>query len=475
MPDEDRFTPRMEALIAELEERATVLGLPALDAYRCDPSLDLSVVRAERSFETPIGVTGGSPDLRFEDWLRFWYHGARTLEFDTAEALPSLDPSGEEFAAAIALARRLGPVLFPDRGGAPPLAVQFRISTRPTADVQARGPSSFRDQVEALRQQGKDWRRLGLDCLVVRPVPIDSVEETETLVRILLKEMDVEVILELDPTVLGRGAAEEILAGLPSPPRVRKDAFQDALPFDEAMAAIRRLRGYAARDVHRFAVRIGGTIATEAGPLSGRPLYLLGLATLDRVRSRIGPEVPVGFAADAEPFDVVRLAEAGVAPVLVRAGRLGEEGATRIADALFVLEERMKEVGVATVPDLVLKGGEWGRDALSQAFGEVSEAFRESRADWPEEVREAARRQTDEVAAEMLANLDSEAVELSRVLREGIARLRGLLAPWDTLPVVEDHLHRLAEVRLRARDLAGALATPEVVARAAADARARIR
>ena len=133
----------------------------------------------------------------------------------------------------------------------------------------------------------------------------------------------------------------------------------------------------------------------------------------------------------------------------------------------------MRGRGGRSYPDYVLKAGEWGRDALNQAFGEVSGAFRDARHDWPEDVREEVRRATDEIGAEMLEHLALLEVDLQRVLREGIARLRQTLVQVEGLPVVEDHLHRLAGVRLRARDLAGSLGTPDIVALARSARRQR--
>ncbi|MEK7865407.1 MAG: hypothetical protein AAB434_01905 [Planctomycetota bacterium] len=466
MSHPERFDRRIEDIFREIEGSDSMLGLSRWEAYRSTPPLDLSVVRPNRTIETPVGVAGGREDLRFEDWLRFWYSGARTLEFDTGDAAGSIEPCGEEFAAAIALARRLHGVFLPDRElPTPPVQVQFRLVPRPPgAGSGRRSPPSMREQMAELRDQGQTWRELGLDCLVVQALPTRSAEQTETLVRILLKEMDVEVILELGPTLLGRDEVASVLSDLPDPVVLRPEAFDGAFGLSEAVGAIRRLGGYASRDAHRFSIRIGGTIETDRGPLRGRKLYLLGLRLLERVRSSIGPEVPVGFSADPEPEDVPRLAEAHVAPVLVRADLLGVDGAPRIAAALRGMEEEMRRRGVRTYPDYVLKAGEWGRDALNQALGEVSEAFRDARMDWPEDVREEVRRTTDEIGAELLANLDSDPVDLQRILREGIAQLRQALAQVDGLPVVEDHLHRLAGVRLRARDLAGALGTPDIVA-----------
>lgn len=470
MSDPDRFDKRIEDIVSELEDHDSMLGLSRWEAFRSMPPLDLSVVRPNRTIETPVGVSGGRKDLRFEDWLRFWYSGARTLEFDTGDATESLETSGEEFAAAIALARRLHRVFLPDlEVPTPPVQAQFRLVPRPTVlGGRPGGRPSMREQMVELRDQGQNWRKLGLDCLVVRPLATGLVEQTETLVRIILKEMDVEVVLELDPTLLGREGVADVISDLPDAAVVRPDAFEGAIGLTEAVGAIRRLGGYASRDAHRFSIRIGGTIETDRGPLRGRPLYLLGLRLLERVRASVGPEIPVGFAADPEPEDVPRLAEAHVAPVLVRADLLGADGAPRIARALRAMEQEMRRRGVRTYPDYVLKAGDWGRDALHQALGEVAGSFRDARMDWPEDLREEVRRTTDEIGAEMLANLDSDPVDLQRVLREGIARLRQALAQVEGLPVVEDHLHRLAGVRLRARDLAGALGTPDIVALARA-------
>lgn len=131
----------------------------------------------------------------------------------------------------------------------------------------------------------------------------------------------------------------------------------------------------------------------------------------------------------------------------------------------------MRELGVKSYPDYVLKAGTWGRDALNQALGEVTESFRDARTVWPEDIRETVRRATDHLGAEMIENLDSIEVDLARVLSEGIALLRQIVAHLEGLPVVEDHLHRIAGVRLRARDLAGALGTPDIGALARAAAR----
>ncbi len=465
MEETSRFDPWVDALMREVHTSRSVLGVPAASLRPGDPALDLGLLLHGRAAETPIGVTGGGPALDVERWLRLWLAGARTLELDTDQAGRQELRAIEEFSAAVAAVFFVRDAFGPGSEGDRPTVVQFRVAAGGAAPSgREPSPARFQEHVERLKGMGRQARRLGIGRLVVPPLPSGVADETELFGEILLKEVNLDVVFEIAPTFFGREAFLALQEGLP--PALRSEpppeAFQGALPADEAVAMIRRLQAYAVRQAHELSVRIA------PGHASGRAGYLLGLRLAEMLRARLGPELVLGFAANAAAEDAPDLLAMNVAPVLLRADAEERAAPEDVTRAIAAVQDRMRGVGARNLPDFVIASTEAAREAIQVAFGEVSDPFRDARADWPEEARESARRATDDIAAAMLEATQRRPIDLARILNDGVARLHELLAPWIALPAVDDHLHRVAGVRLRTRDLAGAMATPEVVSRVVA-------
>jgi putative selenate reductase len=160
--------------------------------------------------------------------------------------------------------------------------------------------------------------------------------------------------------------------------------------------------------------------------LSGAPLHVITLGLVERLR-RARPEVPLSFSAGVDNRNFADCVALGMAPVTTCTDLLKAGGYGRLPKYLENLEVRMRELGVRSVGDYVVKACGTGEAAISQLLP-------------PSPLRD-----------ELLESLRSPRVDLRAVLaRAG-----------------QEPLHH-ALVRT-----AAALNTPVVVARATADPRYR--
>jgi putative selenate reductase len=263
--------------------------------------------------------------------------------------------------------------------------------------------------------------------------------EIEGIVRFLLTEMDVDVTVKLNPTLLGREAVDALLHDVLGYDEVRTRAedFARDLQWPQALEITDRLSELARTQGRTFQVKFSNTLvvrnhraffpASEAVMyLSGEPLHVLTLNLVQRYR-QARPDVPISFSAGVDSRNFAECVALGLTPITTCTDLLRPGGYGRLPAYLLRLEEKMRALGVTRLGDYVVKACGQGGEAIASVVP-------------PSPLRDALR-----------AAVDAPATDLRAVL--GDAGLPGL---YDRIVAA-----------------AGRLNTPVVVARTNADPRYR--
>jgi putative selenate reductase len=254
--------------------------------------------------------------------------------------------------------------------------------------------------------------------------------EIEGIVRFLLIEMDVDVTVKLNPTLLGRARVDELLHDLLGyhEIRTRQRDFDADLQWEQALEMADRLDELARSLGRTFQVKFSNTLVVEnhrsffpaseeVQYLSGQPLHVITLSLVERWRAA-RPAIPISFSAGVDRRNFPDCVALGFTPVTTCTDLLRPGGYGRLPGYLEHLEERMRGLGVRSIGDYVVKAAGRGREAIAAV------------------VPEGALRQR------LVDSLDSDAVDLAGALR---AAGRGELHPslvsqaavLNTAPLVE--------------------------------------
>ncbi len=203
-------------------------------------------------------------------------------------------------------------------------------------------------------------------------------DEIEAIALFLLREMKLNVVVKLNPTLLGREALLEILhkrLGY-TELTVPDAAFEGDPGWEQITGMTRRLGEEADRLGLGFGVKFSNTLLVEnhkhffppteaAMYMSGLPLHVLAMSLVQRFRAVFGNRYPISFSAgiDAKNFaDAVAL---GLKPVTVCSDLLKAGGYGRSQRYFAALETRMAALGARSIDELIIKAFGHGRAALA--------------------------------------------------------------------------------------------------------------
>lgn len=403
-----RFVPRpFASLVTEalqgLERERQVYGLPMRSFWRAQPGRDLSVAlpQCESRAATPAGPAAGPHTQLAPNLVAAWLAGARTLELKTVQVrdrleIPrpcidageachnvewsqelSLEESAREYAAGWLLIHALAA-----RGVADAADTHFEASVGyDLAGLQSEGVQRFlatmadastvlaglRDELPAALRPVCDVdapRRL------VRAVTLSTFHgcpprEIESMILHLMERHQLNVVVKLNPTLLGFGAVDELLRG-----RLGwRDLELDRAPFEETLgwnetldmlgrlsqAALARGRAFGAKLTNTLVVRnTRGRLAGEHTYLSGSPLHPLAITLAARLAEATQGALPLSFSGGVDAENFADVVACGFAPVTSCTDLLRPTGYRRLPRYLKALDAELERRGVSDVDSYVL-------------------------------------------------------------------------------------------------------------------------
>jgi len=387
----------------EWDSRHRIFDLPSGRFHRADPATDLSVLVGRRPASTPIGPAAGPHTQLAQNLALGWLGGARSFELKTVQVLDELEiprpcidmesvgynvewsqelriaQSLEEYVKAwmiVHLLRTWEPLrpLIGDPG-----AHVFDMSVG--YDLAGITSEPMRRFIGGLLDAGDTIERLRSEIpdpfpgeVAVPPRLVDGAtlstfhgcppDEIEAIARHLMDEYRLDVVVKLNPTLLGFDEVAAILERLGHGSlALAKGAFRDDLQYERALGLIVSLQGAAAERGLQFGIKLTNTLVVgnhrgllpgDTMYLSGRPLHVLAVSLLDRlvgdlpgmlgIGSDPGP-IQVSFSAGIDRDNVADAVGLGLAPVTVCTNLLKPGGYGNLSGMLRALSSDMHESG----------------------------------------------------------------------------------------------------------------------------------
>ncbi len=201
-------------------------------------------------------------------------------------------------------------------------------------------------------------------------------DEIERICEFLIGECGSDVIVKMNPPMLGRERLEHLLHEVMGYREltVNPEAYATGLAFDEGVALCRRLAGFAAGRGRSFGAKFSNTLEVlnhrafftpdnRVMYLSGQPLHVITMTLTDEFRRAMGPEFPISFSAGVDQHNFPLVAACGIVPVTISTDLLRPGGYGRLPAYLNRLSAAMEKCGAGTMEEYVLR-----------AFGKAAEA-----------------------------------------------------------------------------------------------------
>jgi putative selenate reductase len=391
----------------EWATRKRIFDLPTARFWKPTDGIDLSFEFLGLPAATPIGPAAGPHSQMAQNIVLAWLGGSRLFELKTVQVLDRLEigrpcidmqtigyniewsqellvhESLEEYVKAwmiIELLRHWEPIA--EFVGDDPGAHVFDMSVGyDLAGIQTDKVRGFIDsmrdasaEIDRLRPQiggaFAPMRDHDFDPVVSSTVTLSTFhgcppDEIEAITKHLVDQHELDVIVKLNPTLLGPDLVAEIVhdeLGYRDVELVPK-AFVDDLQFSRAITLIDELNGYATERGRRFGIKLTNTLVVdnhkgwmpdETMYLSGPPLHVLATALLDRLAAALpgrlmipghdGP-IQVSFSAGIVKENLADSIAMGVRPASICSDLLKPGGYGRLAPMLKALTAAVADAG----------------------------------------------------------------------------------------------------------------------------------
>ena len=392
----------------EWDTRNRIFDLPIARFWSPEPDVDLSMDFLGRPAATPLGPAAGPHSQMAQNIILAWLGGARMFELKTVQILDELEinrpcidmqtigyniewsqelkvhQSLEEYVKAwmaIEILRRWDPIS-EHIGDAGPHVFDMSVGYD-LAGISSEKIASFIDalmdasqEIDRLRPgipaPFDEWRDFDFPTRIADTVTLSTFhgcppEEIEGITKHLMTRHEVDVVVKLNPTLLGHARVSEIVNDMLDYEFVQLDpkAFDDDLQFERGVELIGELREFARAHGRRFGIKLTNTLVVRNHKgfmpddpmyLSGAPLHVLAMTLLDRLSASLpgvlqpdGGDVQVSFSAGVNRDNVSETVGVGVAPATICSDLLKPGGYGRLAPMLNRLAEDMRSAGASNL------------------------------------------------------------------------------------------------------------------------------
>ncbi|NNC81581.1 MAG: 4Fe-4S dicluster domain-containing protein [Acidimicrobiales bacterium] len=408
----------------EWETRNKIFDLPTARYWKPDPAIDLGFDFLGRRCASPIGPAAGPHSQLAQNIVLSWLGGSRLFELKTIQILDELEiqrpcidmqtigyniewsqelripESLTEYAKAsmlLDILRQWEPLR--DHVGADPGPHVFDMSvgydlagiSSPEVGGFIRNMRDASAEIETLRAEIPDsfaaHRDMEFSTHLADTLTLSTFhgcppDEIESITKHLIDEHDLDVIVKLNPTLLGYEAVAAIVndeLGY-TDVEVKEEAFAEDLQFDRGIELIGELNEYAKERGHRFGIKLTNTLVVNNAKqwmpedtmyLSGPPLHVIASSLLDKLSTALPDlldipghdgEIMVSFSAGVTKENLADTLAMGVNPATVCSDLLKPGGYGRLAPMLKALSKEVADSGQVNLMD-------WKAARQAQAVG----------------------------------------------------------------------------------------------------------
>lgn len=204
--------------------------------------------------------------------------------------------------------------------------------------------------------------------------------EIERICEFLIAERDLDVIVKMNPPMLGKDRLEHLLYDILGYTEltVNPAAYTSGLQYDEAIGLVDRLKNFAKQRGKGFGCKFSNTLEVlnhksfftaenKVQYLSGQPLHVVTLSLTDLFRQSVGAHIPISFSAGIDKQNFASAVACGMVPVTTCSDLLKPGGYGRLPAYMESLATAMKAVGATNIDDYI-------RKTAGHAHGDVNVA-----------------------------------------------------------------------------------------------------
>jgi putative selenate reductase len=402
----------------EWTTRQKIFDLPSARIWSPEPDVDLGFEFVGRRCATPIGPAAGPHSQLAENIVLAWLGGSRLFELKTVQVLddlvinrPCIDMQtigyniewSQELTVAQSLTeyvkasmllelltewQPLAEHIGRDGGGPGPHVFDMSVGYD-LAGISGDKVASFirgmRDATDVIARLRPEIARAGgtfagladldfsthiADTLTLSTFHGCPPDEIESITKHLIDEHGLDVIVKLNPTLLGYETVARIVndeLGYRDV-SVKEQAFADDLQFDRGVELIGELDAYAADRGRRFGIKLTNTLVVDNTRgfmpddtmyLSGAPLHVLAATLLERLAEALPGRfaipghdgaIMVSFSAGITKENLADSLAMGVNPATICSDLLKPGGYGRLAPMLRSLAATVRDEGCSDLP-----------------------------------------------------------------------------------------------------------------------------
>lgn len=396
----------LDRIAQEWNSRNRIFDLPTARFFDISDGPDLSADFMGRTAATPIGPAAGPHSQLAQNIVLSWLGGARIFELKTVQILDELEikrpcidmetvgyniewsqelrihESLEEYVKAwmiIEILRdwdELTPLI-----GSDPGPHVFDISVGyDLAGISDPGVAEFIDgltdaaeSIERLRPEIVEpfagWRRHPFPTRIADTVTLSTFHgcppnEIEAITKHLMTRHDLDVVVKLNPTLLGFERVAQIVNDELGYDEVvlRPEDFEADLQMDRGLELIDELEKFAVDNGRRFGIKLTNTLVVKNHRaflpddpmyLSGPPLHVVSMTLLETLNAALPGRlaidgqpgaIQVSFSAGINKENFTESASLGLTPVTVCSDLLKPGGYGRIKPMLKALQTEIVDI-----------------------------------------------------------------------------------------------------------------------------------
>ncbi len=411
------FGTLLRRVANEFEQRKRIFDLPTGRFWKPNDDIDLGFDFLGRRAATPVGPAAGPHSQLAQNIVLAWLGGSRLFELKTVQILDALDIARPcidmqtigyniEWSQELTLAQSLteyvkASMMLEMLGRWDPLAdfvhggptggpgshvfdmsVGYDLAGISNERVAAfiRGMKDATAEIDILRHEIPDafaeFRDLDFNPVLSDTLTLSTFhgcppEEIEQITKHLIDVHDLDVIVKLNPTLLGYEQVCHLVndhLGY-TDVIVKQEAFAEDLHFDRGVELIGELRHYAADRGRRFGIKLTNTLVVNNAKqwmpedtmyLSGPPLHVLAMSLLDKLANALpnmfdipghDGDVMVSFSAGIAKTNLAESLAAGVNPATICSDLLKPGGYGRLAPMLSALAGTLRSVEASNLAE----------------------------------------------------------------------------------------------------------------------------
>ncbi len=401
------FGDLVKRMFLEPQKQQTIFDLPLKKCYRPDPTLDTSVKFHGQLAANPVGPAAGPQTQMAQNLVLSWIAGSRIMELKTVQIddqlvinRPCIDMTNVGYNIEFSQELRLHESIHEYVAGmmliemlkasnllempANKMATIYDFSLG--YDLKGISSPAIRDFIAALRKskphidklrqeipdRWKNYRDLPYPEEISRSITLSTFHncppnEIEKICHFLLTEIGMDVVVKMNPTMLGpeelsyllhdRLGYKDIL--------VNEKAFAAGLQFDDGVQMMRRLQATGKKLGLGVGVKFSNTLEVvnhrqffpkdQIMYMSGLPLHVITLRLVEKWKQAYGEDIPISFSAGVDKHNFTNCVACGFVPITTCSDLLKVGGYGRLFEYLKNLEADMKKLGVTNIPDYIAK------------------------------------------------------------------------------------------------------------------------